>query len=166
MSQCFLLLGTNIGDKQHNLLQAQKLIAQRTGVILAASSIYETSAWGKEDQDDFLNQVLHVETNCLPVPLLKLCLDIEKELGRVRFERWGERLIDIDLLYFEDLIVEEELLTVPHPELQNRKFTLVPLVEIAPTFLHPVLQKTNADLLSDCKDLLEVTKTKRLAKDI
>lgn len=158
MNQCFLLLGTNIGDKKHNLLQARELITRRVGVISASSSVYQTSAWGKEDQDDFLNQVLCVNTACEPEELLKACLEIEKDLGRVRFEHWGERLIDIDILYFENRVIEKEELVIPHPEIQNRKFTLVPLVEIAPDYFHPSLNLTNKDLLGRCTDSLDVKK--------
>ncbi|MEO9802579.1 MAG: 2-amino-4-hydroxy-6-hydroxymethyldihydropteridine diphosphokinase [Reichenbachiella sp.] len=158
MSHCFLLLGTNIGDKRHNLLQARELISARAGVILTSSFVYQTSAWGKEDQDDFLNQVLYLKTSFEPKELLNLCLEIEKKLGRVRFEHWGERLIDIDILYFENLVIEDDELIIPHPEIQNRKFTLVPLVEIAADYLHPKLKQTNKDLLGLCTDPLDVVK--------
>ncbi len=158
MSQSYLLLGTNIGDKKHNLLQARELINERIGEIIVPSAIYQTSAWGKEDQDDFLNQVLAVDTVLNPEQLLAQCLDIEKDLGRVRFEHWGERLIDIDILYYEDQVITSQRLTIPHPEIQNRKFTLVPLIEIAPNYIHPKLNQTNKNLLALCKDPLEVIK--------
>ncbi|MEO9966694.1 MAG: 2-amino-4-hydroxy-6-hydroxymethyldihydropteridine diphosphokinase [Reichenbachiella sp.] len=158
MSQCFLLLGTNIGNKELNLLQAQELLSNTVGTMKRVSSIYRTAAWGKEDQEDFLNQVICIESILKPEELLDACLNIEKQLGRIRFERWGERLIDIDILYFEDRVVAQDDLTIPHPELQNRRFTLVPLVEIAPDFYHPKLKKTNLTLLEDCTDLLTVTK--------
>lgn len=158
MSQCYLLLGTNIGDKKQNLLQARESIIERIGEIINPSAIYQTSAWGKEDQDDFLNQVLAVETTLNPERLLAMCLDIEKDLGRVRFEHWGERLIDIDILYYEDQVITSQRLTLPHPEIQNRKFTLVPLVELAPDYIHPKLNQTNKDLLTLCTDPLEVVK--------
>lgn len=158
MSQCHLLLGTNIGDKKRNLLQARELIIARIGKITKPSAIYQTSAWGKEDQDDFLNQVLAVETELSPERLLAMCLEIEKELGRVRYEHWGERLIDIDILYYADQVIASQRLTVPHPEIQNRKFTLVPLVEIAPDYIHPKMNQTNKDLLELCTDPLEVVK--------
>ncbi|WP_422359489.1 2-amino-4-hydroxy-6-hydroxymethyldihydropteridine diphosphokinase [Reichenbachiella sp.] len=158
MSQCYLLLGTNIGDKKHNLLQARELITARIGEITKPSAIYQTSAWGKEDQDDFLNQVLEVETDLSPEHLLSVGLDIEKELGRIRYEHWGERLIDIDILYYEDQVITSQRLTVPHPEIQNRKFTLVPLVELAPDHKHPKMKQTNKDLLEACNDPLEVVK--------
>lgn len=158
MNQCYLLLGTNIGDKNHNLLQARELIMKRIGQITKPSAIYQTSAWGKEDQDDFLNQVLAVQTNRSPEQLLAECLEIERDLGRVRFEHWGERLIDIDILYYEDEVITSQRLTVPHPEIQNRKFTLVPLVEIAPEYVHPKMNQTNRELLGLSTDELEVVK--------
>ena len=156
MSGCFLLLGTNLGDKSQNLLTAKEQIVSKIGALNSESSIYHTSAWGKEDQGDFLNQVLSVKTALSPQEVLSCCLSIEKEMGRIRFEKWGERLIDIDILYFDDLITKEENLIVPHQELQNRKFTLIPLVELAPDFVHPILVKTNRQLLELCKDDLEV----------
>ncbi|WP_420580830.1 2-amino-4-hydroxy-6-hydroxymethyldihydropteridine diphosphokinase [Reichenbachiella sp.] len=158
MSRCYLLLGTNIGDKKQNLLQARESITERIGVIAKPSGIYQTSAWGKEDQDDFLNQVLAVETSLNPERLLGTCLEIEKDLGRVRFEHWGERLIDIDILYYEDQVITSQRLTVPHPEIQHRRFTLVPLVEIAPDQKHPKMNQSNKDLLRICTDPLEVVK--------
>lgn len=156
MSQCFLLLGTNIGDKQRNLLQAKELIDQKVGSVISTSSIYKTSAWGKEDQDDFLNQVLIVSTLLKPEEVLDICLSIEKFMGRVRYERWGERLIDIDILYMDQTVVESEALKIPHPEIENRRFTLVPLVEVAADYVHPILKKNNNDLLLTCPDQLEV----------
>ncbi|UXX78341.1 2-amino-4-hydroxy-6-hydroxymethyldihydropteridine diphosphokinase [Reichenbachiella carrageenanivorans] len=158
MNQCFLLLGTNIGDKAHNLLQAREYIIERIGEIIKPSAIYQTSAWGKEDQDDFYNQVLCIQTALSPMDLLVECLAIEKDLGRIRFERWGERLIDIDILYFENEVIETEDLKVPHPELQNRRFTLIPLVELAPDYTHPKMNQTNKHLLACCTDPLEVVK--------
>ncbi|MBU2913415.1 MULTISPECIES: 2-amino-4-hydroxy-6-hydroxymethyldihydropteridine diphosphokinase [Reichenbachiella] len=156
MSVCFLLLGTNMGEKETNLQQAFGRISNEIGQVITASSIYRTSAWGKEDQEDFLNQVLKVETDCVPVEVLRLCLTIEKELGRVRYERWGTRLIDIDVLYYDKEVINQSNLVIPHPQIQNRRFTLVPLVEIARDFVHPVLGKSQLDLLEECKDVLEV----------
>ncbi|SHJ53822.1 2-amino-4-hydroxy-6-hydroxymethyldihydropteridinediphosphokinase [Reichenbachiella agariperforans] len=156
MSVCFLLLGTNMGEKETNLQQAFGRISNEIGQVITASSIYRTSAWGKEDQEDFLNQVLKVETDCVPVEVLRICLTIEKELGRVRYERWGTRLIDIDVLYYDKEVINQSNLVIPHPQIQNRRFTLVPLVEIARDFVHPVLGKSQLDLLEECKDVLEV----------
>ena len=156
MNACFLLLGTNLGDKYNNLKQAREGLLQVVGDLLQSSGIYQTSAWGKENQDDFLNQVLRFETVLPPVELLAKCLAVEKELGRVRFEKWGERLIDIDILYYNSEVVDMPDLQIPHPYIQERRFTLVPLVELAPYFIHPKFEKDNSTLLAECTDPLEV----------
>ncbi len=158
MSVCFLLLGTNLGDRPDNLKTASRLVSARIGQILTKSSIYVTAAWGIEDQEDFLNQVLRIETT-LPVDeLMKACLEIEQEMGRVRKVKWGERLIDIDILYYDDLVLESEQVTVPHPAIQDRRFTLVPLVEIASDYIHPNFGVSQQQLLDQCTDSLGVTK--------
>lgn len=158
MSTCYLLLGTNMGEKEQNLRLAFDAISDEIGSVITASSIYYTSAWGKEDQDDFLNQVLKIETEQPAVEVLRLCLTIEKELGRIRYERWGSRLIDIDVLYYDHEVVNQSNLVIPHPEIQNRRFTLVPLVELDEDFVHPVLAKSQKQLLDACPDQLEVKK--------
>ncbi|MGL1886769.1 MAG: 2-amino-4-hydroxy-6-hydroxymethyldihydropteridine diphosphokinase [Reichenbachiella sp.] len=158
MSVCFLLLGTNLGDKQTNLQDALDSISVQVGSVITKSSIYSTAAWGKEDQSDFLNQIIKVDTELDADQVLEHCLAIEKELGRIRFEKWGERLIDIDILYFDDLVIDKPDLKVPHPEIQNRRFTLVPMVELAKDLVHPKLNRSQTDLLSQCPDLLEVNK--------
>lgn len=132
-------------------------IGQRIGKVSQASSLYETAPWGGIEQPAFLNQVLEVQTSQAPEEVLRLVLDIEHELGRVRYERWGARHLDIDLLYYGSLHMDTARLTVPHPRLHERRFTLVPLVEIAPDFVHPVLNKTNKELLEACPDTEEVS---------
>ncbi|VAW26530.1 2-amino-4-hydroxy-6-hydroxymethyldihydropteridinepyrophosphokinase [hydrothermal vent metagenome] len=154
----FLLLGSNLGNRAKILLEAQKEISSSVGIIVNKSSIYETLAWGIEDQPAFLNQVLLVETTLTPQELLKTVNKIEELLGRVRHQKWGERLIDIDILYFENQIINEEHLKIPHPEILNRRFTLVPLVEIAADFIHSGLGKTQKELLDLCGDELAVKK--------
>ncbi|QRR02999.1 2-amino-4-hydroxy-6-hydroxymethyldihydropteridine diphosphokinase [Dyadobacter sandarakinus] len=148
----FLLLGSNLGDRAEVLHAARELIAGRVGRITVTSSIYETAPWGLLDQPAFLNQVLRVETACEAEDVLRIILEIEHELGRVREQRWGARLIDIDLLYLDDIVKDSAPLTLPHPRLHERRFTLVPLAEIAPAFLHPLLKQTSAQLLSACAD--------------
>jgi len=160
MSTCYLLLGTNLNDKAFNLEVAARKISSQIGGILTKSSIYLTGAWGKTEQDDFLNQVLCVSTEMPPTDVMRKCLEIESEMGRVREEKWGARMIDIDVLYYEDQIIDGVDCVIPHPEIQNRRFTLVPLAEIAPDGLHPKLKKTNFELLSECRDSLEVKKIK------
>ncbi|MCE7067646.1 2-amino-4-hydroxy-6-hydroxymethyldihydropteridine diphosphokinase [Dyadobacter sp. CY326] len=154
----FLLLGSNLGERALVLEAANQQIASRVGAIIAHSSVYETEPWGVADQPAFLNQVIRIESEFTPDEVLTILLDIEHELGRVRFERWGARVIDIDLLYYNNLILDTARLTLPHPRLQDRLFTLIPLVEIAPDFVHPLLQKTSSQLLDLCTDKGVVTK--------
>ncbi|MCY7420893.1 MAG: 2-amino-4-hydroxy-6-hydroxymethyldihydropteridine diphosphokinase [Chitinophagaceae bacterium] len=156
MNNVFLLTGGNMGNRQQNLLQAGKAIEQQVGKIVSASKIYETDAWGKTDQQSFYNQVLHVYSFLSPIEILKLVLDIEVSMGRERIIKYGPRLIDIDILFYNNAVIKTSELTVPHPEIQNRRFALTPLAELAPDYLHPVLHKTVAGLLSECKDPLMV----------
>ena len=152
----FLLLGTNLGDRIDNLNEALRSIQQGLGKITKLSSVYETAAWGKTDQPAFLNLAVEVMTNLSPEDVLKYVLSIEARLGRERKEKWGERIIDIDILFYDVDIYNLPHLVIPHPQVANRRFTLTPLNEIAPGLIHPVLNKTVAELLSDCRDVLEV----------
>jgi 2-amino-4-hydroxy-6-hydroxymethyldihydropteridine diphosphokinase len=152
----FLGLGSNIGDRILHLKTACELIEQKIGVITSKSSVYETAAWGNTDQNTFLNQVVLVERRWHPIDILDTILKIEIEMGRIRDEKWGPRIIDIDLIYYDNVIVKMSNLTLPHPYIQDRKFVLEPLVEIAPDFIHPKLKKTNLDLLNECQDKSEV----------
>jgi 2-amino-4-hydroxy-6-hydroxymethyldihydropteridine diphosphokinase len=152
----FLLLGTNQGNRHENLAQARQLITKNAGKILIFSSIYKTAAWGKAEQPDFYNQVIEIETNAAAGELLTKLQQIELEMGRVRIEKWGPRIIDIDILFFGEQIVSTTTLTVPHPGIPERRFTLVPLAEIAPEFQHPLLKLNVRSLLSACKDPLPV----------
>lgn len=156
--QVFLLLGSNLGDRPQVLASAREAIATQAGYIVRQSAIYETEPWGITDQPAFLNQVLEITTSLLPEDLLRIILNIEHDLGRVRYERWGARVIDIDMLYFGQTVLDSARLTLPHPRIQDRRFVLAPLAEIAPDFLHPLLQKTSSDLLQDCPDISAVYK--------
>jgi 2-amino-4-hydroxy-6-hydroxymethyldihydropteridine diphosphokinase len=156
----YLLLGSNLGNKQQNLEQARILISSHAGNIIRQSAVYQTLAWGNTDQPAFLNQVIEIQTDLSPQMLLQKINEIEKELGRERRIRWESRLIDIDILYFNDLVLETELLIIPHPQIAFRRFTLVPLSEIAPEYIHPVLQQTNTELLQNCPDRLDVSRVK------
>jgi 2-amino-4-hydroxy-6-hydroxymethyldihydropteridine diphosphokinase len=156
MNKAYLLTGGNLGNRQKHLAAAVQFIEEQCGTIALASSIYETAAWGKNDQPPFLNQVLELQTQLKPRPLLKKILHIEKQIGRIREEKYGPRIIDIDILLFNDEIHQYPSLQVPHPELQNRRFALAPLAEIASGITHPVLKKTITELLAICPDALEV----------
>lgn len=148
MAEVFLLLGSNMGDSQKYLQEARLALQHQIGTLLAKSSVYQTAAWGKANQPDFLNQVLNMETALEPLELLNRCLGIEQGLGRVREEKWAARTIDIDILFYDSMIVNHENLVIPHPFLHERAFTLIPLVELAPEWVHPVLKKSMTDLLA------------------
>ncbi len=152
----FLLLGSNLGDRLSNLQLCLEFIKENAGPILKLSSVYETAAWGKTDQPDFLNQAVQIETALQPNELLSACLNIEKKIGRQRKEKWRERLIDIDIIYFNDKTINSNELVIPHPRMAERRFVLVPLTEISPDFVHPILMKTNEELLKQCIDGLLV----------
>lgn len=155
----FLLLGSNMGDRLANLEKTQEGLGKSTSIV-GTSSVYETEAWGLTNQAPFLNQVLQIRTELTSRELLILIQEVEKQAGRVRFEKWGPRIIDIDILFIEDEIHTESDLKIPHPEIQNRRFTLVPLAELAPNFKHPVLNINMIQMLSFCKDDLTVKKIK------
>jgi 2-amino-4-hydroxy-6-hydroxymethyldihydropteridine diphosphokinase len=154
--QVFLLLGTNDGNRMANLNSAKDEIKKSVGLLAEESAIYQTAAWGKTDQPDFYNQVLLLQTTISPEALLLHLQQIEKKLGRERKEKWGARIIDIDIVYFGKTVLNTPDLLIPHPAIALRRFTLVPLVEIAPHFVHPVLKKTNLVLLQECVDVLAV----------
>ena len=158
MNTVYLLLGSNMGDSEQMLAVATSMIEKNIGKLEKSSSIYRTAAWGKEDQPDFLNQIIIVSSSLSSSTVLKELFGIEKEMGRVRTTKNAARVIDIDMLFFNDEIIQTETLTVPHPQIQNRKFVLVPLVEIAPNFQHPVLKKSSLELLHFCTDRLNVQK--------
>jgi 2-amino-4-hydroxy-6-hydroxymethyldihydropteridine diphosphokinase len=158
MNVAYLLIGGNMGDRLNNLSQAKDAIEKACGNVINASSVYETEAWGLREQDPFYNQAIIVHTSFDASTFLQCLLNIESLIGRVREEKYGPRLIDIDIIFFNDDIISSEELTVPHPELQNRRFVLLPLNEVAPEKIHPVFKKTVKQLLEDCKDQLEVVK--------
>ena len=158
MKGVFLLLGSNLGNRQIMLDKALNLIENEIGAILACSSIYHTKAWGIEDQPDFLNQAIEIDSSLPPNKLLIKINAIEEKLGRIRRIKWHSRIIDIDILYYNKLILETEDLIIPHAEIQFRKFALMPMVEIAPDFVHPKLMLSQRELLARCTDELTVKK--------
>ena len=152
MNRVYIQIGSNLGDREGYLKQSRLMLVDEIGLIIKKSSIYESSPWGVENQGSFLNQVLLLETDVKPFDLLDIILNIEKEMGRVRTEKWGERIIDIDILFYNNEIIETNSLCIPHPYISKRRFVLTPLQEIGKNFIHPILQKTINELLIECLD--------------
>lgn len=165
MNTAYILLGSNEGDRLLHLSRALELIEQKAGAAVKRSAVYVTVAWGYHDQPDFLNQVICIETKLSPQHLLTQLLNIEKELGRTRTDtKWRQRIIDLDILFYNELILKEDSLCIPHPFIQDRKFVLVPLHEIAAGLMHPVFGKDIATLTLECMDTLEVKALEEVKK--
>lgn len=158
MQTCYILLGSNLGDKEKNLHNALYWINHRIGKITSQSSLYSSEAWGFETSDIFLNQAIGVEISETPANILKQLHELETLIGRKRNENGGytSRLIDLDILFCDDTIVDDNEVVLPHPLLHKRKFVLIPMNEIAPDFVHPVFRKTIHALLLECNDRLKV----------
>jgi 2-amino-4-hydroxy-6-hydroxymethyldihydropteridine diphosphokinase len=152
----YLGLGSNMGNREENLQIAQRFITEKFGTIISLSSIYETAAWGLTEQNAFLNQAVCIETKFSPIEVLQIVLEIEKSMGRIREQKWGARIIDIDILYYANKVISFPDLEIPHPFIQERRFVLVPLCEIAGEFIHPKIKQTNLELLEKCKDSGEI----------
>ncbi len=158
MTGIYLLLGSNLGNREQNLRLAREQIFIQLGPLQRASSVYHTEAWQMSDAPTFLNQVLLIDSSAPPLIALDKILSIEKSLGRTREQGYQNRTIDIDILYYGELIIDLPQLIVPHPKISERRFVLEPLTEIAPEFVHPVLQKTSKYLLDQCTDQLSVSR--------
>jgi len=156
MANYYLLLGSNQGDRKHNIEVAIQHLEESIGKIQAKSSLYETEAWGLEEQPDFLNQAILITSEIKPLDFLLQCRSIEKQTGRVETVKWGPRVIDIDILYIDNLIIDTPELKVPHPGIYDRNFVLIPLMEIAGDFTDPVKQITVDEIYDICQDTKEV----------
>jgi len=154
----FICLGSNLNDPVNQLHQALQYLEEKISQIQVASSIYQTEAWGLRKQPDYFNQVVRLTTIRSPAQLLRLLHSIEDQMGRIRSGIWEPRTIDLDILFYGQEIVNKKNLIIPHPRLHERLFNLVPLMEIAPTWFHPVLGKTVAELTLVCTDSLKVRK--------
>ena len=153
MHQVFLGIGGNTGNKHDNFDKVYTFIKNELGDIIKQSSVYETPPWGFESEENFWNQILMIETVFSPEKLLKNIAEIENWFGRERVSgKYSSREMDIDILYFDELILKTETLTIPHPQIANRVFVLVPLAEIAPEYVHPQLQMTSLKMLKNCSD--------------
>ena len=158
MFEAYLSIGGNLGDRLSNISKCLVLIEEYIGAIRLKSSVYETQAWGNENQPSFLNMAVLVLTDLGPVNLLTQIHKIEKELGRERLAHWAARTIDIDILFFDGIIMETEELKIPHPYIQERMFVLEPLHEITSKYIHPILGKSVQELYTECNDKLSVRK--------
>lgn len=147
---CYLGLGSNLGDKQNYINRTIECISILSGVkFLRSSKLITTKPYGKTDQPDFLNCVIEIETSLKPAELLRECLEIEAQLGRIRKEKWGPRTIDIDLLFYEDRIINSKSLVIPHPDLHKRQFVLASLNELCPEYVHPIMQRKIKDIFME-----------------
>lgn len=158
LNRAYLITGTNLGNRQDNLKRAIAEIEKKIGSVASCSSVYETEPWGLSNQPSFYNQALSIDTALDVWSLLASTLAIEASMGRVRAERYGTRIIDIDILFFENMVIHSEKLTIPHPRIRERNFVLAPLAEIAPALVHPVLHQTIQELWEASDDRLGVKK--------
>lgn len=156
MNTVFLITGGNIGNRKKNLQTAAISIEEEIGEIIRSSKIYETEAWGLTGQPAFYNQIHIINSELSADKILFTILEIEAKMGRIRTIKNAARIIDIDILFFNDAIINKTNLIVPHPEINNRRFVLMPLEEVAPDMIHPVSKKNIKELLSICKDTLKV----------
>ena len=161
MEDIYLLLGSNLGDRETYLSKARKWIGRKIGRIENISCLYETASWGKTNQPEYINQVIHLKSILKPQKVLEAILSIEKKLGRERTEKWNSRTIDIDILFYGDQVINEPDLVIPHPHLHLRRFALAPLNELIPEFNHPLLNKNINDLFCSLNDTLAVRQIKK-----
>ena len=158
MRPAYFLLGSNLGDRLAQIQYGLNMLERLAGPAIQRSGVYETAPWGIEDQPAFLNQVAMIPTSLLPSDLLKHIRHIEEPHSRPKPSQWGPRKLDIDILFYGNEVVQSPELVIPHPRIASRRFTLVPLAEIAPGFIHPVLHKSVSEMLDDCPDPLSVVR--------
>ncbi len=151
MAIAHISIGSNLGNREENCLTAIRLLSDAGITLRRQSSMYETEPWGVEGQPRFINMAIEIQTDQTPMELLHSLKEIEKNLGRTETPRWGPRTIDLDILFYEDVVIEADALKIPHPHMNEREFVLKPLAEIAPEKVHPVLKKTVRELLSELK---------------
>ena len=152
----FLGLGSNQGDRELNLKNSIKLLNSKAGKVLNISRIYESEPWGVKNQNYFLNQVIEIETHIDPIDLLNICKNIEYDMGRKPGIRWGKRVIDIDILYYQSRVINQKKLIIPHKLMHERKFVMIPLNDLNENHLHPILNITNKEILNNCIDSCKV----------
>jgi 2-amino-4-hydroxy-6-hydroxymethyldihydropteridine diphosphokinase len=160
--QAIIMSGSNLGNREQNLLAAKQLIEKLTGTVIKASVLYQSEPWNLEGEPEFLNQALLMETTLPAIELMKTLHSIENQLGRVRGTTSASRTLDLDLIFFSDLVINERDLTIPHPRMHLRRFNLLPINEIAPSWKHPVLKLEIQELLRKCTDPLAVSKYNQL----
>ena len=148
----YLSLGGNLGNTIEIFLNSMEILTKKVGKITQISSLYQTAAWGPIPQNDFINQVIEVETKLSAPKLMDILLEIELQQGRVRQERWGPRTLDLDIIFFGEQLISTENLEIPHPRMEDRKFVLIPMVEINPNLIHPISRKSIRQILLECKD--------------
>ncbi len=154
----YIGIGSNLDSPAKNCLMADRRLREHPGItVVARSSLYQSEPFGKTDQDWFVNSAAQIKTSLSPEELLEACLTIEREMGRTRNEKWGPRIIDLDILFYDDLIIQQEGLEIPHPGIPERSFVLAPMNEIAPDFIHPRLKKTIVTLLKEIPNPQQVS---------
>jgi len=147
MAIAYIGIGSNLGNRQENCLRAIELLQKKGIIVTKRSSLYETEPWGVKDQPRFINMAVEIDTSLEPKELLKILKNIEKELGREKSSKWGPRIIDLDILLFDDIILNKDNLKIPHPLMHERDFVLRPLCEIAPDIYHPLLKMRMYELM-------------------